>query len=186
MKTSILYLLPLLFALFACETQTKENLISQDYYFLDIRALEDNNTVLINNSTVSIANIASYLEMRDYPIKTEGRIIISDDTPISLLNSIFKSLVSTIKSEGEFKTLIYTAEEIAKLGTEIMHIDILNETELLFEGNLIHIDDLDIALKSFKITTKIEIPTYIVGINEDAPFSTLHRLQEKIRDFQAI
>ena len=57
----------------------------------------------------------------------------------------------------------------------VVHIDILNSDKILFNGNLIFIDDLDIALTNSKKLTGVE---YIITPSNYASFGIIQDIQK--------
>lgn len=180
MNKILLYIaLTLIFlSLSSCTPQSK---IESDYFFIDIRVNEEEK-IKINNKIIHSAYLDEYLKSQDYPSNTNGRIIISENTNFNTLNNITNALAKTF-NEGVFKIKVFSHKEFQQLGTEIFYIDIINENKVLIEGNLIHPNNLEIAIKSFTDSLNSKQPKFHISYNEDLPFYLINDIQTKINRY---
>jgi biopolymer transport protein ExbD len=68
-----------------------------------------------------------------------------------------------------------SAKEFLNYDEKIVHIDILNSDKLLFDGDLLHTEDLEIALNNTELPTNVE---FIITVSERATFGAVYDVQK--------
>lgn len=179
MKYLLLSLVILVFN--SCNPKKDSSNLTQEYFFLDIRD-GNNGSVFVNRNSVYLPDLTNYLSSRSLPSTTNARFIISNNTPISIINSVSKSYRSSFK-EGTLKISVLDSISLSKLGLETFYLDIIDENYLLIDGYLTHVEDFDLALTSLR-TKEIEKPKYIVSTNQEAPTFYVHNIYSLIQEFE--
>lgn len=175
---SYLVLLPVVFIISCAAPEQKA--ADSDYFFLDIR-IDNNDKIHINNQITNPSYLNEFLAESGYPSKTRGRVIFTGDVPLSSVMSVSAALKNNFSSDaGPFTMVRYSRDKFESLGQEIFHVDIISENSLLFEGNLIHTEDLGTALESFMAAAQTENPVFNLTINEDLPVYLIHEIPQKL------
>jgi len=182
MKTNLILLLPLV--LTSCTKETQHN----QYSNLEIDEIVDiriypGDQVRLNGTMISESGLYSHIQSLNISEGTRARIIFDENVSFGVVTHAQKLLYNKGIKQINAKGL--SSEEFSNYDKQVIHIDILNTDKLMFEGNLLHPEDLEIALTNKGIPDNIE---FIISVSDDASFGIVYDVQKllAINNFDTI
>ncbi|MTI86549.1 MAG: hypothetical protein FH748_01125 [Balneolaceae bacterium] len=182
MKTKLILLLVLIFTSCAKETQQNQESDLEIDEIVDIRIYPEDQ-VRFNGNMISESGLFSHIQRLNVSEGTRARIIFDENVSFGVITSTQKLLyrkgVKQINAKG------LSSEEFSNYDDRVIHIDILNTDKLFFEGNLLHPEDLEIALSNKDLPDNIE---FIISVSNDASFGAVYDVQKllALNDFDNI
>ena len=177
MKKILLLLCAILFISCQAKTQRINEVQKEVNDVVDIR-IYSNGDIRFNGLMISDSSLPSHIGNLKTDKNTRARVIIDENAPTGLVHKtqlyLHKQQVAKIK----FETL--TSEKFNNYLKNIIHIDVLDSGEILFEGKQLYPKDLKTSLDNIEIHPSTK---FIVSVSENAlvgpVFDTLEELAHK-------
>ncbi|WP_142453800.1 hypothetical protein [Gracilimonas mengyeensis] len=174
MKPSLILIVAL--AISSCAKETQQ---SPDKYqekeideMVDIRISSDDQ-ILFNGNKISESSLYSHIQNVTVSEDTRARIIFDENVPIGTImhtqELLYKRGVKRMYAKG------FSTEEFSNYDEQVIHIDILDTNKLLFDGNLLYPEDLEIALSNKDLPNNMEI---VITVSENATFGAVYDVQK--------
>lgn len=167
-------LLCYLILIFSCSAETKHrsNIDKEIDLFVDIR-ISNEDKIKFNGALISESSLYSHIQNLNVSENTKARIIFDENSSFGVVTK--SQMLLHEQGITHIKAKILTEAEFLNYEKHVVHIDILNSDKILFNGNLIFIDDLDIALTNSKKLTGVE---YIITPSNYASFGIIQDIQK--------
>ncbi len=141
---------------------------------VDFRVFNDGK-IRLNGEWIGEAGLGSHIQSLPTSKQTKARVIFDEDAPFSLITKI-QSLLHK-KQINQIAAKPLTHDEFVRYNQNVLHIDVLNSGKILYQGNLLHIADLEIALTNKHSIDDTEV---ILTIGDEANFGTVYDVQKTL------
>ena len=136
--------------------------------------------VRINGRSIQESAIASHIESFNIDSTTSIRMILHEEAHTGTVNKITRSLALINTSNSnlvKLKTRMLSQEEFDKYLNDEIHIDVLSNNRVLYNGYELFTEDIKTALDS---ESNIHKPVFL-AISDNATFGQVLDVQKQIR-----
>ena len=172
MKTKLILLIFLILISCTKKVQDQQTIEEEIDEIVDIRIFPEDQ-VRFNGKMISESGLYSHIQNLNISDETRARIIFDENVSFGVITQAQKLLYEKGIKQINAKGL--SAKEFLNYDEKIVHIDILNSDKLLFDGNLLHTEDLEIALNNTELPTNVE---FIITVSERATFGAVYDVQK--------
>ena len=172
MKTKLILLIFLILISCSKKAQDQQTIEEEIDEIVDIRIFPEDQ-VRFNGKMISESGLYSHIQNLNIADETRARIIFDENVSFGIINQVLTLLYEKGITQINAKGL--SEEEFLNYDEKIVHIDILNSDKLLFDGNLLHTEDLEIALNNTELPTNVE---FIITVSERATFGDVYDVQK--------
>ncbi len=172
MKTKLILLIFLILISCTKKVQDQQTIEEEIDEIVDIRIFPEDQ-VRFNGKMISESGLYSHIQNLNISDETRARIIFDENVSFGVITQAQKLLYEKGIKQINAKGL--SAKEFLNYDEKIVHIDILNSDKLLFDGNLLHTEDLEIALNNTELPTNVE---FIITVSERATFGDVYDVQK--------
>ena len=172
MKTKLILLIFLILISCSKKAQDQQTIEEEIDEIVDIRIFPEDQ-VRFNGKMISESGLYSHIQNLNISDETRARIIFDENVSFGVITQAQKLLYEKGIKQINAKGL--SAKEFLNYDEKIVHIDILNSDKLLFDGNLLHTEDLEIALNNTELPTNVE---FIITVSERATFGAVYDVQK--------
>jgi len=172
MKTKLIFLI--LLTLISCtkEVQDQQTIEEEIDQIVDIRIFPEDQ-VRFNGKMISESGLYSHIQNLNNSAETRARIIFDENVSFGVITQTQKLLYEKGIKQINAKGL--STEDFLSYDDKIVHIDVLNSDKILFDGNLIHSEDLEIALKNLELSANVQ---FIISVSDSATFGAVYDVQK--------
>jgi biopolymer transport protein ExbD len=172
MKTKLILLIFLILISCTKKVQDQQTIEEEIDEIVDIRIFPEDQ-VRFNGKMISESGLYSHIQNLNISDETRARIIFDENVSFGVITQAQKLLYEKGIKQINAKGL--SAKEFLNYDEKIVHIDILNSDKLLFDGDLLHTEDLEIALNNTELPTNVE---FIITVSERATFGAVYDVQK--------
>lgn len=172
MKTKLILLIFLTLISCTKDVQDQQTIEEEIDQIVDIRIFPEDQ-VRFNGKMISESGLYSHIQNLNISAETRARIIFDENVSFGVITQTQKLLYEKGIKQINAKGL--SSKEFLNYDEKIVHIDILNSDKILFDGNLLHSEDLEIALKNLELSANVQ---FIISVSDSATFGAVYDIQK--------
>lgn len=172
MKTKLILIIFLTLVSCAKEVQDQQTIEKEIDEIVDIRIFPED-LIRFDGKMISESGLYSHIQNLNISAETRARIIFDENVSFGVITQTQKLLYEKGIKQINAKGL--STEEFLNYDEKIVHIDILNFDKILFDGNLLHSENLEIALKNIELPSDVE---FIISVSDSATFGAVYEVQK--------
>ncbi len=173
-KSIVLLLFMSMFMSVACSEKTPQPQIveNETVQFIDIRIYPDN-MIRFNGKMLSESGLNNHIQNLNVSEETRARIIFNENASFGIIMQAQRYLYEKGVMQINAKRL--ASDKFLEYNENTVHIDILNSDKLLFDGNLMHVNNLEIALQNMELPGNAE---FVITVGQSTTFGAVHDIQK--------